>query len=167
MRLSVPRSLHLQSKMAHPCELRQNASVRQVEDLIAEDGAYEPSSGQHAQRAQSHQHHGVETAELLREDGIVAVVDHKREPIVRHSNRRDTRRGLSNPPARSAQSEEVVPCEGRRARGRLGRWCSGTGGCISYGEFARSGASGCEEGCLRLLLELGWSCACGEGSGGG
>lgn len=47
-----------------PCELVDYTPVRQIEDLVAEDRANEPSDAHHAQGAQAHKHERVEAAEL-------------------------------------------------------------------------------------------------------
>jgi hypothetical protein len=51
--------------MTYPSELAKHSPIRQVEDLVTEDGPNEPSHSHHAHGAQSHEHEWVETAELV------------------------------------------------------------------------------------------------------
>ena len=107
--------------VTYPGKLAKHAPVSQVEDVVAKDGSNEPSYRHHAQCAQAHEHEGVETAELGRERGIVAIADHGGEPVVRHSQCPDARACLANPTPGPSQGEEVVPRElSLRAGGRAG-----------------------------------------------
>jgi hypothetical protein len=111
----------LDNAQTHPPKLCNHAAVRQVEDLVTEDGANKPADGHHANGAHTHEHDRVKATELRRQDGVVAVADHGRQAVVTHSDGTDTRARLPNPPARPAEREEVVPCElGVRGRGGAG-----------------------------------------------
>jgi hypothetical protein len=91
--LSMGQSLSYQqlsgpklAAMTHRSELCQHSSVCQTEDLVAEDGPYQPSDSHHAKCAQSHQHERVQTTELGRQCSIVAVGHHRCKAIVCDAN---------------------------------------------------------------------------------
>jgi hypothetical protein len=97
--------------MTYRRELCQYSSVCQTENLVAEDGPYQPSDSHHAKCAQSHQHERVQATELGRECSVVAVGHHRGQAIVCDAHGAYHGASLSNPPARSSQRKEVVPCE--------------------------------------------------------
>lgn len=94
-------------------EFCQHSSICQAEELVAEDGPNQPSHGHHANRAQSHQHEGVQATKLRRQRGVIAVRHHGCKAIIRDSNGAYYRAALSDPSACSSKCEEVVPCEFR------------------------------------------------------
>lgn len=155
-------------------ELLQHPPVRQIKHLVPKHGPNQPARGQHAQRAQAHQHHGVEAAQLLRQRRVVAVVDHEGQPVVRHADGRNDRARLADAPARAPQREEVVPCEDL-GRGSIWGSSRGRGRGIAGEGFGGGEALllRCEEAWLRLPRERegagACACACGErgGEGGG
>lgn len=101
----------LRGEMTYPRKLSNHTSIRQIEHLVAENRPNQPSRSQHANGTQSHQHHRVEAAKLLRQHGIVPIVDHVRESVVRHAHSAGAAARLPDAPARPAQREEVIPCE--------------------------------------------------------
>jgi hypothetical protein len=120
------RSEDYLSKFTYRSELCQHSSVRQTEDLVAEDGPNQPAHGHHAKRAQSHQHERVQAAQLRRQGGVIAVGHHGGEAVVGDADGSDDRTALPDPAARSAERKEVVPCELRlRCWGGAGRGMRG------------------------------------------
>lgn len=93
---------HHSPDVTYPREFAQHTPVSQIEDLVAENRPNEPSHSHHAQGAQSHEHEGIEAAQLGGEGRVIAIVDHGGETKVRHAHGADSRAGLADSPARAA-----------------------------------------------------------------
>lgn len=93
------------------CKFCEYPSISQTKHLVAEDRSNQPAHGQHAQCAQSHEHEWVEASELSGERSIIAIAHHSCEAVVCDTDSSHNGASLPDPSARSAEGEEVVPCE--------------------------------------------------------